>query len=1117
MRAPKPPGTPCVLAALLVLVALPGAVAASVETASAVSENSSLLPSWPGRYAGSRILGGESACIVYSEHPGRTDSDFGVTHYYIGGYARDYVRAAYPEFRFLEPTGRGWTENARGLVEQGGHPGARRTSADLRLSAGDLFVRTSFASLRDSRVHVAYSTFATTSGTLIWEIELHNAGSMPCDVEILPVLRFREAPSSLEHAVVGGNQVSTAVFPGLRLSMGFPDDRHISAVSREPEGFPGLRKRVTVPAHATVRSRMVLSPRGEEGLVSEACDLETARLGWRAWFDAGVRPSLGTPAMAAAYDAALTAVAATAQRGAVPADMTGQFVTEGRPQLYPRDALMTARFLAEAGQTGLAAQIVSFWNADIPEKVPGEWYARYDAEARPTPGGTGAPFDLPEWDANGYYATMALRLFALTGRRVDDSALLHRLLDFVLARQDTDGLLREGGIIEWEGLLPATTMNVAVGLRHGALIAEMDGDREAARRWRAAAGRMDRGLDRLFSRQRGAYMDFREGREQFNTSTNFGFLWGYPDHLELALTNAWYRERAFHLGWGVRYFEADGYGSDLFGFTTGASAQLHILADDPAVGSAHIRWMMERSNAYGMMPERVLSPDGADVSPASPLSWCNAEFAAALLAAARVADPTVEAGSQYAWLMLGRELAGVRRILEGLAAAGVEAGSTRSLASSIQGALVACASREPWAAKAKRVGITLSRLERELPWFDPVEPPSRRRGTTRAPSWREDLGAILRGVRTTFDRLVWNEAGTRMRTSGPSVVALDDPRPIRVELEGPDGTRWRTITLEWRDANRVRRTTTRAVTSRGPRAAIDLPIDYRLGTPPYEAAWRVTAGGELGGVSIRASRSGLMQVRPRFTATQAIEDRGGPEGDSLVPGRLESGPRILRIRSEGSAIPERVLLMPSPGWMLEPFPPDTDGHGWSWRAVPGTDAVPGHHAFRFYALPPAGLRAADRRRLREETAVIVVPHAMAMELTGTWKFRTGDDSRWATGTTQEVPDRTGWGNLLVPGNWEAHGYPDYDGFAWYRTAVHVPDSWRGRDLWIVLGAVDDEDWTYWNGEPVGHLATWNQERRYRIPADLVRAGQENTLAVRVYDGLYGGGIWRGPVRLEVAH
>ncbi len=1070
---------------------------------------------WPGPYAGSRIFGGNDVCAVYSESPARTDTDFGVVHYYVGGYEQDYIRAAYPEFHMA-----GQRETARGLVPVPGERSARGDGASTRRPAGEpeisadaISATTSFVSMIDSSVRIHYRTFANPDGVLTWDIEIHNSGSTPREMAIVPVVRFRQEPVAVRAHAAGGNLFTIASFAHASVVVGFNDDQNISSVSRTSGGFPALRRQLTVGARTIVHARLLLYalPSSERHPSEEQLgDLATARGLWRRWFRSGIHPPLVDTPLLSAYEATLSSLAATSLRGAVPADMTGQFVTEGRPQLYPRDALMTARALAEAGHEEAAEQILRFWNTGIPEKTPGEWYARYDAEARATAGGSGAPFDLPEWDANGYYASLALRLYALTGRRVDDSALLRRLLDFVVAHQDSDGLLSEGGIIEWEGRLPATAMNVAAGLRHGAILAELDGDRASAHRWRSAARRMERGLEKLFSPARGAYMDQRDGREQFNTSANFGFIWGYPDHLELALTNAWYRKNTWRLhnrdAGGVQYFEADGYGSDLFGFTTGASAQYHLVADDASLGLGQVRWMMDRSNEYGMMPERVLSPDGADVSPASPLSWCNGEFAAAVLTAARVgtpgflAGPDRSGGSEYPWLSLGRDLAALRRVLAGLADAGVEASSTRALAAALTPALAACAAPQAWGSRVAAIQKALNAVERVAAWTEPSRPaPVSARAASRptaASGWREDVGLLVRSLRPTFDRLAWNLAGLDMEASGPDTAVMGEPHEVRVELSGPSGTRWRKATIEWLDGNRRYRRT--VVPARaGSSVVVRVPLEFREGSAPYSASWRVTAEGLVQGQAIRASRTGLVNVRARYASAVQVPSvgAGAPSGD-----------QIITVSTPLASPPERVVLIPPIGWTMTALGRDSAGKSWSWRARPGADLTPGFYKFRFYAFARPGTRG------NEETALVVVPHAVSIDLAGSWMFRTGDDSRWAG----RVVDTAGWSSILVPKNWEAAGYPDYDGHAWYRSSVNVPAAWRGRDLVVTLGAVDDEDWTYWNGVAIGHTTVWNQKRQYRVPAAAVEAGATNSLAVRVYDGLYGGGLWQGPVQVELA-
>ncbi len=108
------------------------------------------------------------------------------------------------------------------------------------------------------------------------------------------------------------------------------------------------------------------------------------------------------------------------------------------------------------------------------------------------------------------------------------------------------------------------------------------------------------------------------------------------------------------------------------------------------------------------------------------------------------------------------------------------------------------------------------------------------------------------------------------------------------------------------------------------------------------------------------------------------------------------------------------------------------------------------------------------------------------------------------------------------------GLKNYDGFAWYRTTFNLPEKFRHRKMVIVLGMIDDIDQTYINGKLVGSIGDWNFEtvsenfnhndewlafRGYFIPDDILVAGKENTIAVRVYDGHGDGGIYKGPVGL----
>lgn len=155
------------------------------------------------------------------------------------------------------------------------------------------------------------------------------------------------------------------------------------------------------------------------------------------------------------------------------------------------------------------------------------------------------------------------------------------------------------------------------------------------------------------------------------------------------------------------------------------------------------------------------------------------------------------------------------------------------------------------------------------------------------------------------------------------------------------------------------------------------------------------------------------------------------------------------------------------------------------------------------------------------------PPPQPVDISGEWLFRIDPaDEGLAAGWYTADADETGWRTIRVPGSWEkqgvtaesAPGYSDwrpYNGPAWYRTRVSVPDEWKGYDLRLLLGRIDDKDTCFWNGQKIGASDKVDVERAYRISADLVRTGPDaNLLAVRVVDIGGDGGIFPGPVRLS---
>ena len=73
--------------------------------------------------------------------------------------------------------------------------------------------------------------------------------------------------------------------------------------------------------------------------------------------------------------------------------------------------------------------------------------------------------------------------------------------------------------------------------------------------------------------------------------------------------------------------------------------------------------------------------------------------------------------------------------------------------------------------------------------------------------------------------------------------------------------------------------------------------------------------------------------------------------------------------------------------------------------------------------------------------------------------------------------------MKLPGLWESTEMGNYDGFAWFRRTVNIPEGWAGKEATLSLGPIDDNDWTYANGVQVGHTANYIAKRNYKIPAN----------------------------------
>jgi len=131
---------------------------------------------------------------------------------------------------------------------------------------------------------------------------------------------------------------------------------------------------------------------------------------------------------------------------------------------------------------------------------------------------------------------------------------------------------------------------------------------------------------------------------------------------------------------------------------------------------------------------------------------------------------------------------------------------------------------------------------------------------------------------------------------------------------------------------------------------------------------------------------------------------------------------------------------------------------------------------------------------------------------GEWKFSKGDNLLWKN---PDLDDGS-WQIVKLPSTWEEHSnYTPDNVYGWYRREITIPAELKGKDIYINLGKIDDADETYFNGVKVGgmgsfppyYTSAWDILRHYKVPHEIINYGGKNSIAVRVFDGIIGGGIY----------
>jgi len=161
------------------------------------------------------------------------------------------------------------------------------------------------------------------------------------------------------------------------------------------------------------------------------------------------------------------------------------------------------------------------------------------------------------------------------------------------------------------------------------------------------------------------------------------------------------------------------------------------------------------------------------------------------------------------------------------------------------------------------------------------------------------------------------------------------------------------------------------------------------------------------------------------------------------------------------------------------------------------------------------------------------PGANYIDLAGIWQFRLDAKNQGKSkGFQGTSANSAGWRPVRVPWPWEREGFNQinenhpfdapyqigdrrsfnkpYNGFAWYRTTVNIPRSWRDKEIKLDLTGVNNWCRLFVNGR---EIAARRDGGTFEIPTEAIRFGRENTIAVNVYNHSNLGGITKGPICL----
>jgi sialate O-acetylesterase len=119
----------------------------------------------------------------------------------------------------------------------------------------------------------------------------------------------------------------------------------------------------------------------------------------------------------------------------------------------------------------------------------------------------------------------------------------------------------------------------------------------------------------------------------------------------------------------------------------------------------------------------------------------------------------------------------------------------------------------------------------------------------------------------------------------------------------------------------------------------------------------------------------------------------------------------------------------------------------------------------------------------------------------------------AAGEPWRAVEQAGWGEVPpAMTDWKTWGIEelkDHNGMVWFRRQFTLTAAQAAQPAVLSLGAIDEVDQTWVNGEPAGNSFGWGTPRAYQLPAGRLREG-DNLIVVNVLSTWDKGGMYGPP-------